>query len=83
VLDTSGIDDVDYTAAKMLLALRSELARHGVAVEVVTPHHTVMEGLRRYGLGAIGGRREIYPTAKDALAALNTSASVPSRRASS
>jgi MFS superfamily sulfate permease-like transporter len=83
VLDTSGIDDVDYTAAKMLLQLRSELARHRVAVEVVTSHHTVLEKLRRYGLGVAGSRREIYPTANDALAALNTSASAPSRQTSS
>jgi MFS superfamily sulfate permease-like transporter len=68
VLDASSIDDVDYTAAKMLLQLRTELAKRGVEVAVVTPHESMLQELGRYGLGTDRGR--IYPTVDAAMAAL-------------
>ena len=68
VLDASSIDDVDYTAAKMLLQLRAELAKRGVEVAIVTPHETMLQELGRYGLGADRGR--VYPSVDAAMAAL-------------
>jgi len=68
VFDASSIDDVDYTAAKMLLQLRDELAKRGVEVAVVTPHESMLQELGRYGLGT--DRSRIYPSVDAAMAAL-------------
>jgi high affinity sulfate transporter 1 len=72
VLDASTIDEVDYTAAKMLLQLRDELATHKVAVAAVACHHHLIMKLRRYGIGTKGGA-EIYPTVDEAMAAHRSS----------
>src|SRR6516165_8460368 len=50
VLDASGINDVDYTAAKMLLQIRTELTKLGVAVRSVASSDAVVDNIRRYGL---------------------------------
>jgi MFS superfamily sulfate permease-like transporter len=71
VFDASSIDDVDYTAAKMLLQLRDELAKRSVEVVIVTPHDSMLEELQRYGLFTEGGR--IYPSVDAAMAALGAS----------
>jgi high affinity sulfate transporter 1 len=71
VLDASGIDEVDYTAARMLLQLRGELAKHDVAVDIVTPHGLLLEELRRYGMSAEGGGADVYMTVDDAMAAIH------------
>jgi len=68
VLDASSIDDVDYTAAKMLLQLRAELAKRGVELAVVTPHDSMLQELASYGLGTDSSR--IYPTVDAAMVAL-------------
>jgi hypothetical protein len=67
MLDASTIDDVDYTAAKMLLRMRTELARRGVEVAFVTPYGSMVEELQRYGLATDRGR--FYPSVDAALAA--------------
>jgi high affinity sulfate transporter 1 len=69
VLDASGIDEIDYTAARMLLQLRNELARHNVGVEFVTSHHLLIEELRRYGMCPEEGGASVFPTFDDAMAA--------------
>jgi MFS superfamily sulfate permease-like transporter len=73
VLDASGIDEVDYTSAKMLMQVRGELAKHGVALATVTCQHHLLEKLGRYGFGTQGGAAAIYPTVDDAMAALRAS----------
>jgi MFS superfamily sulfate permease-like transporter len=69
VLDITGIDDVDYTAAKMLLQVRSELAKLGVSVVSVAVSTDAIDCLRRYGLA---GEKKAYPTIDEAIAALGT-----------
>jgi MFS superfamily sulfate permease-like transporter len=73
VLDTTGIDNVDYTAAKMLLQTRSELVRRGVTVASVAVSSDVIAELRRYGLGGDGGESRIFSTVAAAVAALSPS----------
>jgi MFS superfamily sulfate permease-like transporter len=69
VLDVSGIDDVDYTAAKMLLQGRSELNKRGVTVVSVAISVDTIDNLRRYGRTGDLDKR-VYPTIDAAIAAL-------------
>jgi sulfate permease, SulP family len=66
VLDASGIDNVDYTAAKMLLEVRRELARRNIAFSTVATFEGVLDDLRRYGLAD----DRAYATVDAALTAL-------------
>jgi anti-anti-sigma regulatory factor len=68
VLDVTGINDVDYTAAKMLLQVRSELTKLGVSVVSVAVSPDAIDYLRRYGLA---GDKKVYPTIDEAIAALD------------
>jgi SulP family sulfate permease len=68
ILDASGIDSVDYSAAKMLLQTRAELARRGVRLTAVATSEGVLDDLRRYGLS--GADAEPFPTLDAALAAV-------------
>jgi sulfate permease, SulP family len=68
VLDASGINDIDYSAAKMMLQLRDELAKRQVAYTVVTSEELVAR-LRRYGFT---GARGPFPTVDAAVNALAT-----------
>jgi MFS superfamily sulfate permease-like transporter len=67
VLDVTGINDVDYTAAKMLLQVRSELTKLGVSVVSVAVSADAIDYLRRYGLA---GDKKVYSTIDEAIAAL-------------
>lgn len=80
VLDASGIDDVDYSAAKMLLQLRAELARRGVAVAAVATSDGVLEALKRYGILGEPGGRGSHATLDEALAALRAAEVVKGHR---
>jgi hypothetical protein len=53
----------------MLLQVRKELAKRGVAIAVVASSE-VYDGLRRHGLGTEGGGRGMFPTVDAAMAAL-------------
>jgi sulfate permease, SulP family len=66
VLDASGIDNVDYTAAKMLVEVRKELTRRGIVFSMVATFEGVLDDLRRYGLAD----DHAYPTVDAALTAL-------------
>ncbi|MCU0971437.1 MAG: SulP family inorganic anion transporter [Gammaproteobacteria bacterium] len=68
ILDASGIDNVDYSAAKTLLQTRAELRKRGVEVAAVATPDGVLDDLRRYGLGGAGA--ELFPTLDAALAAV-------------
>jgi MFS superfamily sulfate permease-like transporter len=70
VLDITGIDDVDYTAAKMLLQGRSELNRRGVTVVSVAISADAIAHLRRYGIAADDFDNRVYPTIDAAITAL-------------
>ena len=73
VLDVTGIDDVDYAAAKMLLQVSSELTKLGVSVVSVAVSADAIDYLRRYGLA---GDKKVYPTIDEAVAALGTRGNV-------
>ena len=68
ILDASGIDNVDYSAAKMLLQTRAELRKLGVGLMAVGTEDGVLGDLRRYGLS--GADAELFPTLDVALAAI-------------
>jgi MFS superfamily sulfate permease-like transporter len=70
VLDTSGIDDIDYTAAKMLVQLRHALERRGIAIAVVVSFHAVGNVLTRFGLVGGPGGLTVHRTVDAAVAAL-------------
>jgi SulP family sulfate permease len=69
VLDLTGIDDVDYTAAKMLLQVRSELNKRCVSVVSVAISADAIVNLGRYGLAGNDFDNRVYPTLDAALAA--------------
>ena len=77
VLDASGINEVDYSAAKMLLQLREELAKRHVAYAVVASIGDLVARLRRYGLTGEGGPFPTVDAAVDALATGKLSGSPP------
>jgi MFS superfamily sulfate permease-like transporter len=74
VLDASGIDNVDYTAAKMLRQGRDDLKNRGVAVAVVAAHGPVLDVLRRFGVGDSEEGPIAYPTIDSAIGALGARA---------
>jgi len=70
VLDLTGIDYIDYTAAKMLLQVRSELNKRGVTVVSAAVSADAIDNLRRYGLAGDDFNKRVYPTIDAAIAAL-------------
>ena len=70
VLDVTGINDVDYTAAKMLLQVRNELNKRGVTVVSAAISADAIDHLRRYGLAGDDFDKRVYPTIDAAIAAL-------------
>jgi MFS superfamily sulfate permease-like transporter len=70
VLDLTGIDYIDYTAAKMLLQVRSELKKRSVTVVSAAVSVDAIDNLRRYGLAGDDFDRRVYPTIEAAIAAL-------------
>jgi MFS superfamily sulfate permease-like transporter len=70
ILDLTGIDDIDYTAAKMLLQVKGELNKRGVTVVSVTISADAIDNLRRYGLAGDDFDKRVYPTIDTAVAAL-------------
>lgn len=51
VIDATGIDDVDYSAAKTLLQLRQELSRRGILLTFVVSSGHLLKVLARFGIG--------------------------------
>ena len=70
VLDTTGIDDIDYSAAKMLVQVRRSLERRGVAIAFVVSFHAIVNVLERFGLVGGEGGLPVYHTVDAALGAL-------------
>jgi MFS superfamily sulfate permease-like transporter len=77
VLDLTGIDDIDYTAAKMLLQVRGELNKRGVTVVSVIISADAIDNLRRYGLAGEDFDKMVYPSIDAAVAALGTKGNAP------
>jgi high affinity sulfate transporter 1 len=69
VADTSGIDDVDYSAAKALLQIRPELERRGVRFASVAASEALRDELSRYGLG-VGPQARIFSSVQEAVDAI-------------
>ncbi len=78
VLDASGINDIDYSAARMLLQLRDELAKRRILYTVVSASDELMTRLRRYGFTGAGGP---FPTVDAAVSALAAAAGASGRPA--
>jgi MFS superfamily sulfate permease-like transporter len=72
VIDASGVDDIDYSAAKALLQLRRQLHARGIRTALVTPSTSLVKELRRFGLdtAGIGDNLVIAATVKKAIHAL-------------
>ncbi|MCT0226134.1 STAS domain-containing protein [Synechococcus sp. CS-1328] len=73
VVDASGIDDIDYSAAKALLELRDDLSQAGIQIALVTSSTAMLEELHRFGMGMGYGDNSvgIYATVKQAIHALS------------
>ncbi len=50
VIDATGIDEVDYSAAKTLLQLRQELSRRGILLTFVASSGHLLKVLARFGI---------------------------------
>lgn len=74
VMDASGIDGVDYSAAKMMLQLKGELLKRKIALASVAASDGVVECLRRYGMVGGPGGHGVHPTVDAAIAAVTESA---------
>jgi MFS superfamily sulfate permease-like transporter len=71
ILDTTGIDDIDYSAAKMLIQLRRELEKRGIPIAVVVSYHVVLSALTRFGVVKDASERNVHHTIETALASLS------------
>jgi SulP family sulfate permease len=70
VLDASGIDDIDFTAAKTLIQLRAELDRRGIGLAAVATPEGVLETLERYRVAGAPEARPPYRSVNAAIEAL-------------
>jgi MFS superfamily sulfate permease-like transporter len=69
VFDANGVSDVDYTGAKALGELVSELEQTGVAVELARTSHLVHHDLKHAGLLELVGAGHIFASVQEAVAA--------------
>jgi high affinity sulfate transporter 1 len=70
VLDASGIDDIDFTAAKTLIQLHAELDRRGIGLAAVATPEGVLETLERYRAAGAPDARPPYRSVNAAIEAL-------------
>jgi sulfate permease, SulP family len=73
LIDASGIDDMDYSAAKTLLQLRGNLHDNGMTVAYVADARQLIHQLKTYGLGTDANR---FPTVESALQTLRREVSM-------
>jgi MFS superfamily sulfate permease-like transporter len=50
ILDTTGIDEIDFSAAKVLAQVRRELQKRDVGLALVVSYHAVLNALTRFGV---------------------------------
>ncbi len=67
VVDASGIDDIDYTAARMLAQLDAEFRKRGIVLSLVTQSDSLRNDLVRLGLKP--GEPAIHASLEDAISA--------------
>ena len=72
VIDASGVDDIDESAARALLQLRRQLHARAIRTALVTTSTSLVKELRRFRLdtGGIGCNLVITATVKKAIHAL-------------
>jgi MFS superfamily sulfate permease-like transporter len=70
ILDADGMSDVDYTAARQLGQMATELRRRGIQLGVARTSHLVHHDLKHSGLLADIGPDHLYATVQDAVAGL-------------
>lgn len=75
VLDASGVNDIDYTAAKLLLQLSSELKLRGVRLACVAHSVGVLDEIRRYtrDIKPDDGQAPVFTSLEIALQVLTSS----------
>lgn len=75
VLDASGVNDIDYTAAKSLLQLSSELKLRGVRLACVAHSVGVLDEIRRYtrDIKPDDGQAPVFTSLEIALQVLTSS----------
>lgn len=71
VVDASGVDDVDYSAAKALLELRDLLNRRAIRSALVTNSRAMVAELQRFGVGTGQHGMAIYASVPQALEELS------------
>ena len=79
-LDGVVVEDVDYTAGAMLVALHARLRRAGVRMVLCEIHDAVRTQLDAYGLSALVGADAYFPTPADVQAAWEGRPSAPGQR---
>ena len=72
ILDSNGISDIDYSAARVLGELASELRQEGLRIGVARASHLVRHTLKLSGVLNIIGTQRLFPSVDDAVTALTT-----------
>jgi high affinity sulfate transporter 1 len=70
VFDLSGMPDVDYTGARMLGELATDLRSRGIALAIARSSHTVRHDLKHSGLLTDIGPEHLFTSVQDAVEAL-------------
>jgi MFS superfamily sulfate permease-like transporter len=70
VLDANAMSDIDYTGARTLGELATELARRGVTTAIARSSHLVHHDLKHSGLLVDIGPDHLFATVEDAVEAL-------------
>ena len=71
VVDAEAITNLDYTAARMIRELHSELLRKGVVLAFARADHSLYADVVRHRLIDVIGEKFIFPRLHDALAAFS------------
>jgi high affinity sulfate transporter 1 len=70
ILDSNGISDIDYSAARVLGELAGELRQAGLRIGVARASHLVRDSLKLSGVLSIIGAERLFPSVEDAVTAL-------------
>ncbi len=70
ILDSNGISDIDYSAARVLGELAGELRQAGLRIGVARASHLVRDSLKLSGVLSIIGAERLFPSVEDAVIAL-------------
>ncbi len=71
VFDADGVSDIDYTAARALRQLATDLRRQGVRIGVARTSHLVHRNFKHSGLLHDIGANRLFATVDDAVAGLS------------